>query len=362
MNATQRQRLVQAVQTNCHIADARHAADMPLCTYLLQMREFFRWERALPFGAMLPRDEVGTWIAQRETLWATLEDQDFQPLPALGDAAALDPFDVRGVNDALGAQQLVYGAGVVGAARPVFFLAERHAHARREGIEVMTAGREWARGLLSPPAALGRIGIEPAIVLRRESLARWCWEKYEAYTLRRAPGTAMHSVVQAYALDDDFEGALPRLLDEQTETMLLHELGEARAGQTLGPDWAELRMALPTRRADLHARAVRDHMADLAITLPTLLERDAKASIHFWFAGLDGVREALFPALKTGYAAWRSGDDGAALQVLITRGRLHFEQLARQLLALHAQRGAQAADTGNAIEECLTAPAAVCPA
>jgi hypothetical protein len=43
--------LVQAVQTNCHIADARHAADLTLCTYLLQMREFYRWEQGLPLGA-----------------------------------------------------------------------------------------------------------------------------------------------------------------------------------------------------------------------------------------------------------------------------------------------------------------------
>ena len=39
--------LLEAVQTNCHIADARHAQDLSLCTFLLQMREFHRWERGL---------------------------------------------------------------------------------------------------------------------------------------------------------------------------------------------------------------------------------------------------------------------------------------------------------------------------
>ena len=34
---------IEAVQRNCHIADARHAREMTLCTYLLEMREFFRW-------------------------------------------------------------------------------------------------------------------------------------------------------------------------------------------------------------------------------------------------------------------------------------------------------------------------------
>ena len=51
--------LAAAVQTNCHIADARHAADMTLCIYLLQMREFHRWERGLPFGAALARHGDG---------------------------------------------------------------------------------------------------------------------------------------------------------------------------------------------------------------------------------------------------------------------------------------------------------------
>ena len=40
--------LVAAVQTNCDIADARHARDVSLCTYLLGMREFYRWEHDRP--------------------------------------------------------------------------------------------------------------------------------------------------------------------------------------------------------------------------------------------------------------------------------------------------------------------------
>ncbi|HSP01523.1 MAG TPA: hypothetical protein VLN90_08695, partial [Thioalkalivibrio sp.] len=35
--------LRQSVQRNCDIADARHAGNDTLCTYLLKMREFYRW-------------------------------------------------------------------------------------------------------------------------------------------------------------------------------------------------------------------------------------------------------------------------------------------------------------------------------
>jgi hypothetical protein len=356
MTGSERTRLVEAVQTNCHIADARHAADMTLCTYLLQMREFFRWESGLPFGATLARTEVGAWIAARESLWSALEEQAFTALPCAPGSAWLDPFEVEAVNACLRSQGLLYGAGLVGADRPVFFLAELHGHTHREGLDVLSAGHELARGLLAPPAALSD-GARGPIVLRRESLARWCWEKFEAFTLRHSSGSPFHAVVQAYGLDRDFEAALPRWLDEQGETLVLHELGEHRAGQTLGPGWAAMRLALPSRRADLYARAVRDHLADLHVTLPALLDRGAAASIHFWFANYDGVRALLFPSLKAGYDEWARGDSGRALRQAAVRGATHFTQLAQAALSLHAHDREHA---GPAIERLLTSPDAVC--
>lgn len=354
--------LVAAVQTNCHIADARHAGDLTLCTYLLEMRELFRWEHALPWGAALAQDEVGAWIAGREAIWSALEDEALRPLPALGAAvAALDPFDVDAVNAQLLPAGLLYGAGLVGAQRPVFFLAELHQRRQHEGLDVFSAGRELARGLLAPPAALGG-GARGPVVIRRESIARACWERFEAFSTRPAPGSAFHAALQAYALDTDFAAALPRWLDEQGEVMLLHELGEHQAGALLGPAWGEMLLALTTRRAALHARAVRDHLADCAVTLPALLERRADASLHAWFAHLDGLREALFPALSRAYAAWRAGDGGEALRAASASGSAHFMALARQVLALHAAGQGDAAATTGAIEALLGSAQAVCRA
>lgn len=355
MNPVDRERLRQAVQSNCHIADARHATDMPLCIYLLQMREFYRWECRRPFGAWLAQADVGTWIATREALWNRFEAQEYGTLPLADDS--VDAFDVAQINRRLRPCGLLYGAGLVEAGRPVFFLAEWHGGDRREGLEVHFAGRELARGLHAPVAMLDGQDEPAHIVVRRESLARWCWEKFEAFSLRRPAGSPFHAVVQAYGLDHDFDGALPRWIDDQGEAAVLHELGEHRAGQRLGPEWGTMRMSLPTRRGALHARAVRDHLADLEVTLPTLLERDARASIHVWFANLDGVREALFPALGPAYAAWCKGDGGCALRATMARGRAHFGRIAAAALALHAKDGAAAA---TAIEKMLTAPDSVC--
>ena len=349
-------RLSAAVQTNCDIADAQHAGDLSLCIYLLQMREFYRWERGLPFGASLARDAVGAWIAQREDHWSALGGQAFVALPCGNLGPALDAFDVDGVNAWLNPHGLHYGAGLVGVDRPVFFLAELQGRQRREGLDVQITGRELARGLMAPPAALAA-GDRGPILLRQAALARWCWEKYEAYTLRPVPGSAFAAVVQAYALAQDFEAGLSRCVAEQTETLLLHEIGEFQAGHLLGPRWAALRLALPTRRADLHTRAVRDHLADLSVTLPTLLDRGEAAAMHFWFANFDGVRELLFPALQVAYQSWAHGDGGASLRRACAAGVPHFTQLARQALALHGEGGVGAA---TAIEDLLTSPAAVC--
>lgn len=350
-------RLIEQVQHNCHIADARHAADLPLCIYLLQMREFYRWEQGLPGGAALPREALGDWLAEREALWATLEAQ---PLAALQcDGRDVDAFDVAAVNAWLRPHGLVYGAGLAGPRRPIFFVADLLATNSRAAdgvaIELLVCGTEHARSLLAPPAALsgGR-----TIVLRRAALARWLWERFETWAVRRGDG-AFARLARMHGLADGtaFAAALPRLVDELAETLVLHELGEHRAGRTLGPRWAAMRLCLPDRRAELYARAVRDHLADLAVTLPTLLDRDDAAAIHFWFANFEGVRAALFPTLALAYEAWLAGDGASALRRAAAVGAAHFTRLARRALDLHAQDPTRC---GAAIERLLTAPAAVC--
>jgi hypothetical protein len=344
--------LVCAVQTNCHIADALHATDLSLCTFLLQMREFYRWEMGLPFGAALARDAVGAWLAERESHWSELEGQDFVSLPT-GEGGQFDAFNVAGLNERLLPHGLIYGAGLAGPHRPGFFLAQLDALRQRDdGLTVQVCGRELARGLFAPPAALQG----DTIVLRRESLARWLWEKFEVFDLKRADGP-FKAVSDAYGLAHDFHAGLPRMLEEQGETLILHEVGEHRAGRWLEPGWEALRLTLHDRRTDLHVRAVRDLLADLVVTLPTLLQRDAATAVHFWFAGFDGVRRLLYPSLMNAYQAWCRGDGGTALQHAAQRGALHFAALAQQVLATHAQFAQSA---GPRIEALLTAESAIC--
>lgn len=350
------QALVDAVQTNCDIADASHAADLSLCIYLLQMRELYRWEQRLPFGVELDRSAVGSWLAGREAQWSRLEGRACVTLPI--DGREFDPLDVQGVNAALASQGLIYGAGLAAAQRPTYFLAALEHHAPRDdGLWLTICGREFARGLSAPAAALAG---GTTILLRRESLTRWLWEKFEAFSLRRADG-AMKALLDGYGLHarDDFVAALPRLADDLADVLVLHEVGEHRAGLWLGPGWTAMRLALDDHRTDLRVRAVRDHLADLEVTLPALVREDRAAALHFWFANYEGVREQLFPSLADAYRAWRRGDGAQALLDAAAAGALHFRTLAAQLLSLHERLGPRA---GRRIEHLLAAPQAVCHA
>lgn len=324
--------LVEAVQTNCHIADAQHAADMTLCIYLLQMREFYRWEQGLPPLQPMAREAVGAWISAREALWDKLDGQPFRPLPLPGGSA--DPFDVPAVNAALAPLGLVYGAGYTRPGRASFFLGALESARLREGVLLRVSGREYARGLSSPPAVLQ----ERTIYLRREALQRWLWEKYEAWTLRRSDG-AYKRALDAHGYASAGEQAVQRMVAQQAETLVLHELGEARVAEQLGPDWPAMRQALRDRRTELYVGAVRDLLADSLSTLPTLLQRQDVAGLHFWFANFEGLRADLAPRLARGYEAWCASGDMSALAQAVEEGAAHWQRVCAQVLALHRGHG-----------------------
>jgi len=334
MNAPDRA-LVEAVQTNCHIADAEHAADMTLCIYLLQMREFYRWEQGLPPLQPMAREAVGAWISAREALWDELEGQTWRTLPLAG--TQFDPFDVEAINAALAPLGLVYGAGYTAPGRASFFLGALASAQPREGVLVRTSGREFARGLSSPPAALQ----EGTVYLRQESLQRWLWEKYEAWTLRRPEG-AFRRALDAHGYADADETAVSRMAQAQAETLVLHELGEAQARALLGDGWRTMRQHLNDRRTELYARAARDLLADCRVTLPTLLARGDAAALHFWFSNFEGLRAELAPQLESAYEAWCTGAGDTALRQAVQAGAVHWQAVCQQVLDLHQVHGAAA--------------------
>ena len=325
--------LLAAVQRNCDIADARHARDMTLCTYLLEMREFYRWQQDLPLGVAPPRDDIGRWISEREALWEELFDQDFDALPV--DGSRVDPFAAAAVNTRLLPEGLVYGAGVGRFHKPHFFLGRLERVERHDGLIVLVSECEYARDLTAIPAALQG----DTVIVRREALRQWLWEKAEAWAMKKTPG-AMSRALDAYGFGDDPVQALERMVTGETETLILHERGEHAAGRRLDPAWQEMMAGCASRHAEVMARAVRDNLADCLSTLPALIGRDNPASLHFWFANFDGMRREIFPWLAGAYGQWIDSGDRAPLLAAVAAGREHWHAQALRLLAGSGAPGA----------------------
>ena len=318
--------LIDTVQKNCTIADARHARDMTMCTFLLEMREYYRWEMEIPYGARLPKDELGDWLNARESLWDAVEEENFAPLPLTD--SGIDPFEANDINRALIPQGLVYSSGLGHFRKPHFVLAELKRAEVRDGVQVLVAGCEYARDLIAPPAAMR----DGAIFLRMDAVRRLLWNKYEEWQWKEKD-TALGRAFAHYDFERDIERGLDRMAEAESEAMILHEIGEARAEKLLGEDWNAMLGQLSSRHAELLARAVRDHLADCLVTLPALLEREAIGSLHFYLANLSGLRRALFPALPQAYEAWLGSGDPAKLASVVKTAEAHWLDAARHLSA-----------------------------
>jgi len=319
--------LENVVQRNCDISDARHAGEYGLCTFLLKMREYYRWENELPFARNLPKDELGEWLKTREQQWHGIEMEDFAQLPLA--RGKLDPFDADAANRELLPQGYVYSAGYGRFQKPIFFLGRLLRVEERAGFTIVVSSCEYARELAAPPAMLqGR-----TIFLRLESVRRYLWEKIEEWQWRKQDN-AMARALASYDFIADTEAALQRMADNESETMILHEVGEAMAGELLGGRWREMVVSVARTRSEPIARAVRDLLADCLSTLPELLQRANLPALHFYFATFDAPRRQLFVEAVQAYEHFVRRDSLEPLRQVVREGKERWLAEARRLLAL----------------------------
>jgi hypothetical protein len=320
--------LVRAVQRNCDISDARHAGDFTLCIFLLKMREHYRWEKRLPFSATLAKQDVGDWLAEREALWNAIEDEEFLDIPTA--SGACNPFEGADINAALLSDSLVYSAGYGRYLRPHFFIGDLLRRESHDGLEILVSGREHARDMAAPAAMLQGT----TVFVRQESIRREAWSRIEEWQWHQQDGAldrAMRAFGDPLAPDD----LLEHVTAAETETAILHEIGEALAGKLLGPQWSDLHASRSCGRTEIITRAVRDLLADALSTLPGLLARDYPPALHYYFANLRGMRRELAPELVAAYDRWVGAGDLSPLRDAVTEGASRWQQTAHTILDLH---------------------------
>lgn len=337
--------LVSAVRKNCDISDAQYAGDLTLCTFLLKMRELYRWEHDLPLSQEMPRAAVGDWMNAREQAWDALEAVSFEHLP-LPEGRA-DPFAADVANRQLVPLGLVYSGGYGRSCKPHFFLGRLLREEQRQGHTIYVSGREYARDLDAPPGML----LNGTLFVRTEALRRWLWERYEEWRWNRR-NEALGRALAGYGFGEDVEAALQAMTECETETVILHELGEAKVAAELGPAWENLLGDVMRSRAEIMVRAVRDLHADCVSTLPGLLAGRNAAAIHFYFANFVGMRRKLFPELADAYGGWLESGSFSGLERVTERGNERWRDLAHEVLESHARLGAS---VGERIEQLIDA-------
>jgi hypothetical protein len=323
------QRLIDNVQLNCNISDARHAGNYTLCVYLLKMREFYRWEQQYAFSEKLPGDDIGNWLTGREALWDELENEEYHDLKI--DQSNYSAFDSADINERLSSENLVYSGGYGVKNKPHFFIAELERKQTINGYDIYISGKEFARDLTSPPA----MSQNKTIFIRSESFKRMIWERTDEWRWNK-PENAMAKAIRYYDFDDDLEQALSKMTRNELNAAILHEIGEIQAGESL-QGWQQMMSDITFTQAEIMARAVRDHYADTLHTLPTLIENNNQASIHFYFASLTNMRKHIFPSLMSAYEKWSVNNNIDTIEQTINQAVDHWRDIARQMLALHQQ-------------------------
>ncbi len=319
-------KLYETVQKNCHISDSIYAQDYGLCTYLLKMRELYRWEKKLSFTAKLPQQDLGEWLMAREQLWETVAQEPFTDLPIADQY--YDPFNSTAINQVLLPQKLVYSGGYGYFCKPIFFLGRLQQHNWQEGLEIFIVADEYVRELTAPPA----MSQGSTIFIRQEAVQRTVWETLEGWQWQK---TENHftKLLETYHVHQDLEAALAKITQDKIESLINHEIGEVYAHHLLGEDWENMLIELSGSKAELFARAVRDNLADCLVTLPRLIELTSTTTLLLYFANFKGIRKTLFPALIKAYQQWLTDNNNLTLlKQVIEEGQNHWLNTAQSLL------------------------------
>jgi len=330
------QSVVDTVQRNCHISDARHASDYTLCIYLLKMREFYRWEKSLEPEDEINPDHVGEWLTEREALWDTLEPEDYAPITA-GEQAH-HSFDADSINQELLKHGYIYSAGYGPKSKAIFFLGELEQQVLQDDYNIFISGTELARDLTAPVA----MSQQNNIYIRRESLQRMIWEKTVEWGWHRNKN-AMFKAMNFYNFNDDAPTALAAMTNAELNSIILHEIGEIKTAQEL-KNWREMLTGLPRSQAEIMARAIKDMLADTVSTLPTLINNQQDASIHFYFANFTHMRKELSPKLLHAYQQWDEDHDYKKLLNTVNQSGHHWFDIALDILDLYDQHEEKSAE------------------
>jgi len=322
------------IKFNCDVSDARYWGYFSVCGLLMRYRDLFRSEKGLKPWAVVDREEIGRWIGNKESRWPDLEEADLRDL-TIGDTV-YQPFDVSGINRALGDQGFVYGAGYGMYMKPTFFLAELRSIKEISGLTVYTTGTEYVRDLFTSPGMLQ----QRSIFLRLEPLVMLLLYKFSELNAKRV--TSLEDAFAQYGfryrqlINADFEKKLESMAERYAEVLLCHEIAEAREEV---PEWKDLLTLSGDRKVEHYLRAVKDLVADTSDHGPykKIIDARDRGALSLTVALMEGYRRVLYPGIRDAYDKVILSGDWDALERTRTDGYEQFRSQRDSIAALYRE-------------------------
>ncbi len=323
--SSEKLQFVKDVQFNCDISDARDHGIYSMCSMILKLRNLYKWEQRIePWSEPEPADLLD-WVDKKEQYWQGLSERAFRPLTILGKQVL--PHDLRMVNQALDQGRLLYGAGHGRSMKAVFFLADILESRLVEGCTVHILGTERAKEMASP-VALVQDGV---VVIKKESLRYFLWDQLQE--MRSSQKSSIRHFLNQYGLlkdgsldQDRFRSVLDFIVDQELDLFIYHEIGETLE-TAFGTDvFQKIISRFPSSVVEFVSRAVKDSLADTHPRglLASLIAGQKSSSLGLYLGFLDGMRETIFPEVKTGWEFFEQSGDWDFVEQARSAGREKF--------------------------------------
>jgi hypothetical protein len=112
--------ILPAIRKNCDISNAHYSGLFSICGLFLRLKDQYNWERNNPPWNPTDKDQLLTWIDNKETLWLDCLDSPYKPIRING--RDYNYLNNQVVNQYLLPAGLYYGSGYGRGMNPPFFL------------------------------------------------------------------------------------------------------------------------------------------------------------------------------------------------------------------------------------------------
>jgi hypothetical protein len=324
--------LLPTIRKNCRISDATHSGFFSICGLFLRLRDRHLCERGLPPWTDTDKQALLEWIEVQENHWLQHLDLPFEDFYLLG--RTVPYLDNRRINAQLLPLGLYYGAGYGRGFKPTFFLGEIREIREFHGFTAVILDQEYVSDLVMSPAA--RRG--KWIIVRLTPLRYFLWGKIQEIEQLEREATA---AALAYY---DWNPQLPpgeqleRIIREEMETVLYHELGEARDRALPRGLWGDLLGRFPHSRIEIYLRSLKDLLGDThpSGTLRHIIQNRKAGSFAFYLSNLKGMARLMIPEIVETFYRFREKEDWEAVEKIRRRLRRRLAALGRRLQALNA--------------------------